>query len=137
MGVLLRVVRVGRRAIVRRREEGWEVWRGVCRVCREERQGKAVGMGEREGSEGRRVNVRSRVRRAGKVMGGVVVVVERLVRGLERRIKVWRLGVRLRKRRDWRVVMLQEVRSSRVKVGRDRVDDVVGPSRGLKARERI
>lgn len=121
--------------MVRRRDSGWEADRGVCSVWRNSRTGKIVGIGEREERLGRRVEVRSRVQILAKMSW---LFVERVVRGFERRMRVARLGVLLRKVISCRFVMPLEVRSSLVKEEIERVEDgVEGVSRGLKARDRV
>ena len=101
-----------------RRGEGWDVVRGVRVVLREESMGKVVGIGLRHERPVRCVDVRSRVLRWGKTIGGRVV---RVVRGFERRIRVERAGRCVREERGWRVQKSQEVRSRVVRVGKSRL----------------
>ncbi len=124
----LRDVRVGRRAMVCRWEEG-VAWRGVWVVRREERRGVALRRGLSEEGEGSEVEVRSRVEREGKEVGLVSEV-----RGLERRIRVWRLGRVVRGEREEREVRMLAVRVRVVRrgVGRERGRE----ERLFEARER-
>jgi len=124
----LRDVRVGRRAMVWRWDDGVE-WRGVWVVRREESFGVASRRGLSDEGEGTEVEVRSRVERDGKGVGLV-----REARGLERRMRVWRLGRVVRGVRDEREVRTLAVRVRVVKwgVGRGRG----GEERLFEARER-
>ena len=124
----LRDVRVGRRAMVWRWEDGVE-WSGVWVVRREERFGVASRRGLSDEGEGSKVDVRSRVERDGKSVGLV-----REVRGSERRMRVWRLGSVVRGVREEREVMTLAVRVRVVRwgVGRGRG----GEERLFEARER-
>lgn len=124
----LRDVRVGRRAMVWRWEEGREC-RGVWVVRREERRGVALRRGLSDEGVGSEVEVRSRVDREGKGVGLV-----RAVRGLDRRMRVWRLGRVVRGVREEREVRALAVRMRVVRwgVGRGRG----GVERLFEARER-
>lgn len=98
--------------------------------------GKIVGIALRDGRLGRCVEVRSRERSCAKVRS--VAVVERVVKGFERRMRVVRLGVLLRNIMSWRLLMLQEVRSSLVRVAIIRAEQGFdGVPSGLKARDRV
>lgn len=128
------VVRLGRRAIVIRRDEGWDVVKGVWEVLREDKMGKVVEIGLSDDRLGRLVDVRSRFLRWEKVREGSVM---RFVRGFERRFSVERAGRFARGKRVWRVQRLQEVRSRVVRMGNWRFNNGLGGSlRGLKARLR-
>jgi len=98
-------------------------------VSREESFGVASRTGLSDEGEGREVEVRSRVKREGK---GVRLVSE--VIGLDRRMRVWRLGRVVRTVREEREVMTLAVRVRVVRwgVGRGRG----GEERLFKARER-
>ena len=134
MGVLLSAVRPGRRAIVMRRDEGWDVVKGVREALREDKIGKVVGIGLSDDRLGRLVDVRSRVLRWEKMREGSVT---RFVRGFERRFSVERAGRFAKGNRVWRVPRLQKVRSSVVRMGNWRFNNGLGGSlRGLKARLR-
>jgi len=119
---------VGTRAMVWRWEEGVE-WRGVCVVRREESFGVASRRGLSDEGEGTEVEVRSRVERDGKGVGLL-----REVRGLERRMRVWRLGRVARGEREEREVRTLAVRVRVVRwgIGRGRG----GEERLFEARER-
>lgn len=90
--------------MVWRWEEGVEC-RGVWDVRREESRGVASRRGLSDEGVGMKVDVRSRVEREGKAVGLV-----REVRGLERRMRVWRLGRVVRGVREEREVMTLAVR---------------------------
>lgn len=133
--MLFSVLIPGRRAMVRRRAEGWDDFKGVFVVLRDVRVGKVARMGSSDERLGRCVDVRSRVWRLGNVKWGFV---ERVVRGLERRTRVWMIGRVVRGARVRRVLRLQEVRSRFRRVGKKRSDRGFGGLlRLLKARQRV
>lgn len=108
----LRVVRMGRRAIVRREAEG-RVARGVLEMRREVRDGKVWGTEERVSSVVRWVWIRSREDRVGKWSPGEL----RVVRGLERRERVVRLGSKVSGDRQLRAGRRLDLRERVLSVG--------------------
>lgn len=114
--------------MVWRWEEGVEC-RGVWDVRREESRGVAARRGLSDEGVGMEVKVRSRVEREGKGVGLV-----REMRGLERRMRVERLGRLVRGVREEREVIALAVRVRIVRwgVGRGRG----GEERLFEARER-